>query len=196
LPYHQHCRRRLSSLSQPILDEIENRLTLPSPAPIIDGRGQAVPDLRSELAEHARYFREKAYLETARPDRHIIRLLDEAHADLNKGAARGVLTTAANEARFHCAEALRILEGNRPADQPDHVPPRAADAIRKAAMALRQDDPARDSSAVFVYPTCSARFRCSLALEYLEKSEENREAAPSRSAPRTRPGKDDPDRER
>ncbi len=185
-------------LGQPILDDIEKKLGLSAPAPVIDERGHARPDLRRQVDEHNRYHREKRYLESARPGRDVVRALEEAHAYLNRAAAKGALTTAANEARFHCAETLRLLEDGRPADRRDRFPARAAEAVRKAAMALRENDPPPGSSMVLAYPSeiYGARLWCNRALGYVEKSEENREAARSRSAPRTRRGRDDSDRER
>jgi hypothetical protein len=135
-------------LAQPLLDEIEKRLGLPASAPIVDERGQVLSDLRGKLAGHAQYFRDKEYLETDRPARNVVRSLNEAHAYLNRAAGRGALTTAANEARFHCAEALRLLEGGNP---PHRIPTRAAEAVRNAAIALHKDDPPPGASMVQAY---------------------------------------------
>lgn len=42
-----------------VLDEIEGMLGLPSPAPIIDREGRPAPELRREINEHNRFFREE-----------------------------------------------------------------------------------------------------------------------------------------
>lgn len=184
-------------LSQPILDEIEARLALPTPAPVIDERSRPIPELRRQLAENARYYNDKGYLETENARGRIVRLLNEAHASLNKAAVDTRLTAAANDARFACADALRVLEGGRHEGDPHHVPDRAADAIKSAVQALHRDDPPAGSSMVLAYTAdiYAARGRCDLALEYLEKDRKDTDATvpvPVRRTGRRR----DPDRER
>ena len=184
-------------LSQPILDEIEARLALPTPAPVIDERSHPIPDLRGQLAENARYYNDKGYLEAENARGRIVRLLNEAHASLNKAAVDTRLTAAANDARFACADALRVLEGGWHAGDPHHIPDRVANAIRSAVLALHRDDPAGGSSMVLAYTadTYAARVRCDLALEYLEKERKDRDTTVSFPVRRTGRRRD-PDRER
>jgi hypothetical protein len=172
-------------LSQPLLDEIEKRLALPSPAPILDERGAPLPDLRRQLAEHARHFSEKRYLETDRHRETVTHLLNEAYRDLNKAASAGALSAGANEARFKCAEALRALEDPRNPSEPYAIGRAAAEAIRSAVHSLDKEQ-RPGTSAVQSYPldVYAARFKCARALEHAEKS--NRQITRPVEAPRPR----------
>ena len=42
-----------------VLDEIEQMVGLPSPAPVTDRQGRPAPELRREINEHNRFFREE-----------------------------------------------------------------------------------------------------------------------------------------
>lgn len=182
-------------LGELILDQVEARLGLTAPAPIFDERGAPASGLREQIEKDARHFREKLYLQTDRPGQVVIELLHEAHADLNKAATDRTLSAAANEARFHCAAALRVLEADQQTEGQYRFPPGAVEAIRNAIAAIRQDDPPPGGSFIPAFPAdvFAARLRCMHALEYVEKNLHDTEPArPCRRPPR----EPDPDRER
>jgi hypothetical protein len=190
----RHGETMVLPLGALILDHVETRLGLTAPAAIFDERGVPASGLREEIEEEARYHREKLYLHTDRPDRRVIDLLNVAHRDLNKAAADRKLSAAANEARFHCAAALRVLEADQQMEGQYRFPPRAVEAIRSAVAAIRQDDPQPGGSFIGIpAKVCEARFRCMRALEYVEKNLQDTQPARPRHRPRREP---DPDRER
>jgi hypothetical protein len=175
-------------LEQSIVGEVERRLGLRAPAPIIGDAGLPVPELRSEIEDQARYYREKRYLDIPHPRQKIIDLLTEAHDRLNDAASLRVLDRTANDARFLCGEALRELEKAAPR-QPNPFSDRAVAAIKNAALILNKHNN-EVSPVLRAYPfnTAIAQYMCDLALEHVEKAV--KDARPCR--PRER----DLDRER
>lgn len=170
--------RMVPPLGQPILDTIEAKLGLSSPAPIIDHEGRPAPEMRREIDEINRRVREKLYLETD-SRLAVIGLLNGAHDDLNKAAVEGRLTPGAAAARLKCAEALQVLEDKDAAG----IPPRAAQAVREAAQAIHRDDLSPGASILSQsYHVRAARYRCDTALEHVEHYERTNGAdSPSRS---------------
>jgi hypothetical protein len=185
--------------SRSILGDVEARLGLRA-AVIIADSGKPDHELRAKIEHRADFHRKRNYPDTHDPKQEAVHFLVNACGDLTKAAAHGELDGSANDARFHCSEALRELERG-PREHLTQTAERATSTIKKAIVALYESEQT-DKSIIRIYSgdTHGARARCERALECLEKvlqleRENSGPDAPTKSTHR-RPREREPDLER